>query len=106
MWVRVAVGFSLKTTLQGGESLELYNIYAALATVISKPVVYSCAEDRANLLLCLPLPSNNQGWLWGPESSSSQCHHSLVFPGAKYPGAPFFARAFGMAASRQGWFTS
>lgn len=56
----MAVGFSLKTTLQGGESLELYKIYAALATVISKPVVYSCAEDRASLLLCLPVPANEQ----------------------------------------------
>lgn len=56
----MAVGFSLETTLQGGESLELYNTYAALATVISKPEVHSCAEDRASLLLCLPLSANEQ----------------------------------------------
>lgn len=56
----MAVGFSLETTLQGGESLELNNIYAALATVISKPEVYSCAEDRASLLLRLLLPANEQ----------------------------------------------
>lgn len=59
----MAVGFSLKTTLQGGESFEFITFmlpYAALATVISKPVVYSCAEDTASLLLCLPFPANEQ----------------------------------------------
>lgn len=36
------------------------NIYATLGSVISKSVVYSCAKDRASLLLCLPLPANKQ----------------------------------------------
>lgn len=75
----------------GGESLELYNVYAALATVISKPVVYSCPKDRDSLLLCLPLPANEQ------ETTKVGCgvqralvlsgHHSPLFPGAKCPTA-------------------
>lgn len=102
----MAVGFSLETSLQGGESLELYNIYAALATVISKPEVYSCAEDRARL----PLPANEQ------ETPKAGCgvqralvpsgHHFPLFPGAKHPRTSFFARAFGVAASMEGWLTS
>lgn len=105
----MAVGFSLETTLQGGESLELYNIYAALATVISKPKVYSCAEDRARLLLCLPLPANEQETPkvgLGSRELLFPVAITSLFPGAKHPRTSFFARAFGMAASTEDWLTS
>lgn len=72
----MATGFPLMTTPQGGESLALYNIYTALATVISKPKMHSCVEDKASLLLCPPFPANDQETLrvgcGGPERPSSQ----------------------------------
>lgn len=40
--------------------LNCVTFMLTLAIVISKPKVYSCAEDRASLLLCLPLPANEQ----------------------------------------------
>lgn len=60
MGLRVQYGLFSEDHTVGGESFELFNVYAALATVISKPVVHSGAKDRDSLLLCLPLPANKQ----------------------------------------------
>jgi hypothetical protein len=90
--------------------LNCVTFMLTLAIVISKPKVYSCAEDRASLLLCLPLPANEQ------KTPKVGCgvhralvpsgHHFPLFPGAKHPRTSYFARAFGVAASKEDWLTS